>query len=499
LSIQHYKNFKERYKDLPCKVEYINRFKSSKQKKETLEKLAKGEIDVLIGTHALVGKDVKFKSLGLLIIDEEQKFGVSVKDKLKLLKENVDTLTLTATPIPRTLQFSLMGARDLSIINTPPPNRHPVQTEVTTFNEEVIRDRIMYEISRGGQVYFIHNRVQNILEIAGMLQRICPGIRIAVGHGQMDGEKLEEIMVGFIEGEYDLLLATAIIESGIDIPNANTILINDAHHFGLSDLHQLRGRVGRSNKRAFCTLLTQPMHTLTSEAKKRLQAIEQFSELGGGFSIAMRDLDIRGAGNLLGGEQSGFISDIGYETYMKILDEAVSELKETEFKDLYPIENQEEHIFVRECTIETDLEILIPDHYVNNVNERLILYRELDDLKNENDLLKFEQMMLDRFGPIPAQTAELFDTIRLRWIAREIGFEKLILKFGKLTGYFITNEQSPYYQTQTFSKVLKYLQHHHQHTKMEEKNNRLQLSVTDVRSVRAAIAIVQGIRNTSLS
>lgn len=495
LALQHYKNFRDRFKDFPCKVDYVNRFKSAKQRKETMEKLAKGEVDILIGTHAIVGTDVKFKDLGLLIIDEEQKFGVGVKDKLKLMRENVDTLTLTATPIPRTLQFSLMGARDLSIISTPPPNRHPVQTDISTFNEEVIRDRITYEISRGGQVIFIHNRVQNIMDIAGLIQRICPDARICVGHGQMDGDKLEEVMVDFIEGEYDVLIATAIIESGIDIPNANTIIINDSQNFGLSDLHQLRGRVGRSNRRAFCTLLTQPMHTLSQEARKRLQAIEQFSELGSGFSIAMRDLDIRGAGNLLGGEQSGFISDIGYETYQKILDEAIQELKENEFKELYQNEGIEPLEFVHECTIETDLEILLPDSYVNNVNERLILYRELDDLKNEDELKKYRTMLSDRFGPIPPQSEELLETIRLRWKAKEMGFEKLLLKFNKLVGYFVAKEDSPFYQSERFSKVLKYIQQHRD-VKMEEKNGRLQLSFPSVNSIREALNKIEQILAT---
>lgn len=487
LSIQHYKSFKERFTDFPCRVDYINRFKPAKAKKETLEKLAKGEIDILIGTHAIVGKDVKFKDLGLMIIDEEQKFGVGVKDKLKLLKTNIDTLTLTATPIPRTLQFSLMGARDLSIISTPPPNRFPVQTDISTFNEEIIRDRIMYEVSRGGQIYFVHNRVQNIQEMAGLLQRICPDLRIAIGHGQMEGEKLESIMIDFIEGNYDLLLATTIIESGIDIPNANTIIINDAQNFGISDLHQLRGRVGRSNKRAFCLLLTQPMHTLSQDARKRLLAIEQFSDLGSGFSIAMRDLDIRGAGNLLGGEQSGFISDIGYETYQKILDEAISELKEGEFKDLYPQETGEDHVYVRECIIESDLEILIPDHYVNNVNERLILYRELDDIKEQRSLDKYAQKLTDRFGPLPEETKELLETIRLRWMAGETGIEKIVLKNNRFTAYFISNEASPFYQTQRFASILKYVQLNHGRVKMEEVNKKLQLRIVNIASVAKAI------------
>ncbi len=498
LSLQHFKSFSERFRDFPCKVDYINRFKSAKSRKETLEKVARGEVDVLIGTHALVGKDVKFKDLGLLIIDEEQKFGVSVKDKLKLLKTNVDTLTLTATPIPRTLQFSLMGARDLSVIHTPPPNRHPVQTEIHPFNEEVIRDRIYYELSRGGQVYFVHNRVQNINEVAGMLQRICPEARIGVGHGQMDGDKLENLMIDFIEGNYDILVATTIIESGIDIPNANTIFINDAHNFGLSDLHQLRGRVGRSNKKAFCVLLTQPTHTLSQEARKRLHAIEQFSDLGSGFGIAMRDLDIRGAGNLLGGEQSGFISDIGYETYQKILDEAISELKETEFRELYAIDEDENYEFVRECSIETDLEILLPDSYVNNVNERLILYRELDELQTENDLQHYRTRLHDRFGPLPHQTEELLETIRLRRLAKAIGLEKVMLKNHKLTGYFIAQENSPYYQSERFTRVLKFIQHNRQ-VKMEERNGKLQISFTGIGSVKEAIEALAplGIKETA--
>jgi transcription-repair coupling factor (superfamily II helicase) len=495
LSLQHFKNFSERLKEMPCKVDYINRFKSTKKIKETLGKLASGEIDILIGTHRILAKDVKFKDLGLLIIDEEQKFGVGAKDKLKLIKTGVDTLTLTATPIPRTLQFSLMGARDLSVINTPPPNRYPVQTEIQTFNEALIRDKIYYEVQRGGQVFFVHNRVQNIQEIAGMIQRVCPDIRVVVAHGQMDGLKLEEIMVDFMEGMYDVLVATTIIESGIDIPNANTIIINDAHNFGLSDLHQLRGRVGRSNKRAFCILLTQPMHMLTQEARKRLQTIEQFSDLGSGFSIAMKDLDIRGAGNLLGGEQSGFINELGYETYQKILDEAIAELKEEEFKELYEIELNENHEYVRDCQIETDMEILIPDWYVNNVNERLILYRELDDIKNEFELEKFHQKLTDRFGPLPAATTELIETLRLRWLAKDIGFEKIVLKNHVLYGYFISKKDSPYYNSVKFTKVLNYFQKHHNRIKMEEKNDKLRLVFTGVKDIKQAITCIAPILN----
>jgi transcription-repair coupling factor (superfamily II helicase) len=487
LSLQHFKSFRERFKDFPCTVDYINRFKTAKARKETLENVAAGKVDILIGTHAIVSKEIKFKDLGLLIVDEEQKFGVSVKDKLKLFKENVDTLTLTATPIPRTLQFSLMGARDLSVINTAPPNRFPVQTEITTFNEELIRDRIMYEVNRGGQVYFIHNRVQNIQEITGLISRICPGVRVKFGHGQMDGEELENVMVDFIEGMFDVLVATTIVESGIDISNANTIIINDAQNFGLSDLHQLRGRVGRSNKRAFCILLTQPMHTLSGEARKRLAAIEQFSNLGSGFSIAMRDLDIRGAGNLLGAEQSGFITDIGYETYQKILEEALQELKENEFKDLYETQTDEHHQYVRDCVIETDMELLIPDDYVNTVNERLILYRELDSLKNEFELEQFRKKLVDRFGNIPVVTAELLETIRLRWLARDIGIEKLFLKNKKMVCYFISNEDSPYYQTAKFTKVLRFVQKNQYTVKMEEKNKRLTLSFSEIKDISQAI------------
>ncbi len=488
LCLQHFKSFSDRLKEFPCKVDYINRFKSVQKQKLSLEDLASGKTDIIIGTHRIVAKDIKFKDLGLLVIDEEQKFGVAVKDKLKLFKANVDTLTLTATPIPRTLQFSLMGARDLSVINTPPANRYPVQTEISLFNEEIIRDRIMYEVERGGQVFFIHNKVQNINEIAGLLQRLCPDVRIAVGHGQMDGEKLEQIMVDFMEGQFDILLATTIIESGIDVSNANTILINDAHQFGLSDLHQLRGRVGRSNKKAFCVLLTPMAYTLTQEARRRLAAIEQFSDLGSGFSIAMRDLDIRGAGNLLGGEQSGFISDIGYETYQKILDEALHELKETSFKELYNPEKDDRYEYVRECVIETDQELLIPDNYVNNVTERLILYRELDEIKNEENLQKYRLGLMDRFGKLPVSTEELIHTIRLRWVAKEIGIEKLILKKNKLICYFITNEKSPFYQSLKFTRVLNYVEKYHRIAKMEEKNKKLQMSYEGIESVNIALS-----------
>lgn len=487
LAWQHYQTFKSRLKDFPAKVDYINRFKTQKQQKETLRKVANGEVDILIGTHRIVGKDIKFLDLGLLIIDEEQKFGVSVKDKLKTMKVNVDTLTLTATPIPRTLQFSLMQARDLSVINTPPPNRQPIQTEVHTFGEELIRDTVSFELSRGGQVFFIHNRVQNIKEVAGMIQRLVPEARVLVGHGQMKGDELEEKMMSFINGEYDVLVATTIIESGLDIPNANTIIINNANNFGLSDLHQMRGRVGRSNKKAFCYLLAPPMVSLTSEARKRLQALEQFSDLGSGFQIAMKDLDIRGAGNLLGAEQSGFIGEIGFDTYQKILNEAIQELKETEFKELY--ENEGEH-FVDDCQIETDLEIQIPDDYVSNIAERINLYKELDNLEEEVELMAFESSLIDRFGPIPPATQEMIRAIRLRWIAKEIGLEKVVLKQGKMICYFVSNEDSPYYQSPVFSQVLRYVQSNPTRCKLKERKDKLSLVYEHVSSVNSAIELL---------
>ncbi len=494
LALQHYKTFSDRLGDLPCTVDYINRFKSAKKQKETLEKLRKGKIDILVGTHRLVSKDVEFKDLGLLIIDEEQKFGVSTKEKLKQFKVNVDTLTLTATPIPRTLQFSMMGARDLSVINTPPANRHPVQTEIRMFSEEVIRDGILYEVQRGGQVFFVHNRVQNIMDVKHMIEKFCPGVSIGVAHGQMDGKSLENVMMDFVNGLYDVLLATTIIESGLDIPNANTMFINEAQNYGLSDLHQLRGRVGRTNKKAFCYLLSPPLSTLTDEARKRLKAIEEFAELGSGFNIAMRDLDIRGAGNILGAEQSGFISEIGFEMYNQILDEALMELKETEFKDLYKDEIQTE--FIKECQIETDLELLIPDNYITQIAERLSLYKELDNTKDEEQLEAFREKLIDRFGSIPKQTQELINTIRLRWIAKEIGFEKLLLKNKRMTGYFISNQESPYYQSEVFGKVLKYVQSNPSKCRMREKNQKLTLAFDNVIKINQAIDYLQPILNT---
>lgn len=490
LSLQHFKSFSSRFKEFPITVDYLNRFKSAKQQTETLKKLERGEIDIIIGTHGIVAPKVKFKDLGLLIIDEEQKFGVAVKDKLKTLRAHIDTLTLTATPIPRTLQFSMMGARDLSIIQTPPPNRHPIQTELRPFNEEVVRDAVSYEIQRGGQIFFVHNRVQNLKEVAGMIQRLCPDARVATAHGQMKGEDLEEVMSEFIEGAYDVLVSTAIVESGIDIPNANTIIINDAHHFGMSDLHQLRGRVGRNNKHAFCYLLCPPLHLLTEDARKRLTAIEQFSDLGSGLHIAMRDLDIRGAGNLLGGEQSGFINDIGFETYQKILNEAIDELKQEHFKDLYEEEIQRSQNYVRETTLETDFEILIPDEYVSSISERIALYKELDDIDTEEGMEAFSQKLIDRFGDIPKPTIALIETMRLRWLAREIGFEKLVLKSGKMIGYFISQENSPFYQSEKFSFVLEFIKNNPNVGKMYEKEKSLRMSFDHVTELKRAIQLL---------
>ena len=488
LSLQHYKTFKKRLEGFPCAVDYVNRFRSQKQITQSLKDLASGKTDIIIGTHKLVSEKVKFHDLGLMIIDEEQKFGVGVKDKLKTFKATVDTLTLTATPIPRTLQFSLMGARDLSIINTPPPNRQPVDTEIIGLNEEIIRDAVSYEVQRGGQVYFVHNRVQNIHEVAGMIQRLCPGVRIGIGHGQMDGKKLEEIMVGFMDNQYDVLIATTIIESGIDVPNANTIIINQAQNFGLSDLHQMRGRVGRSNKKAFCYLIAPPLHLLPSDSRKRLEAVAQFSDLGSGFNIAMRDLDIRGAGNLLGGEQSGFIADIGFEMYQKILNEAVQELREEEFKHLYTEDKSvDEMEFVQECILETDLELLIPDTYVNQVAERLMLYQELDNTKNREELESYKSGLQDRFGEIPNVVNELIRSIELRWLAKEIGFEKLVIKSNKMIGYFVSKQDSPYYQSSKFTKVLGFIQTNPSDVKMNERNGKLRLIYAQVKGVSDAI------------
>ena len=485
LALQHSKTFRERLKNFPCNVNYLNRFKSAKAQKKILEEVQEGKIDILIGTHRILSKDIVFKDLGLLIIDEEQKFGVSAKEKIRQMKVNVDTLTLTATPIPRTLQFSMMGARDLSIISTPPPNRYPVQTEIHPFGEEIIRDAINHEIGRGGQVFFVTTRVQNIMEIAGTIQRMVPKATIAIAHGQMEGHKLEQVMVDFIEGDYDVLVATTIIESGLDIPNVNTIIINDAHHYGLSDLHQLRGRVGRSNKKAFCYLLAPPMSLLTEEAKKRLTSIEEFSDLGSGFNIAMRDLDIRGAGNILGAEQSGFISEIGIEMYQRILDEALLELKEQDFKDMFIDELPKE--YVKECQIETDLEILFPDHYITSITERLSLYKELDSIETEEKLQNFMENLIDRFGPLPIQTQSLINTIRLRWLAKKIGFEKLVLRNNRLTTYFNGDPESPYYQSDQFTAILKFVQEQPQYCTMKEEHHKLFLIFRDVDGIAEAL------------
>jgi transcription-repair coupling factor (superfamily II helicase) len=486
LAMQHAKSFAKRLEGLPCNVDYINRFRTAKEQKETLKKVESGEVDILIGTHRIVGKDVKFKDIGLLVIDEEQKFGVSIKDKLKTLKSNIDTLTLTATPIPRTLQFSLMGARDLSVINTAPPNRHPVETLVTTFDEEIIRDAVRFEISRGGQIYFVHNRIENIKEVAGLLQRLCPDARIRIGHGQMEGKKLESLMLDFMDNQFDVLVSTTIIESGLDIPNANTIIINNANNFGLSDLHQMRGRVGRSNKKSFCYLLAPPTYSLTLDAKKRLNALEQFSALGSGFNISMRDLDIRGAGDLLGAEQSGFISDIGFEMYQKILDEALAELKDEEFKELYKDE-QKDNDFVKECQIDTDLQILIPDDYISSISERLSLYKELTSLEKEVDLKEFEANIVDRFGPIPNEVYELISSIRLRWIGKELGFQRISLKNNLFTGYFVSQENTDYFQSNKFGQILQFFKSNFKTCEMKELKGKSIFRVTEIGSIEEAM------------
>jgi transcription-repair coupling factor (superfamily II helicase) len=498
LAYQHYRTFSERLKDMPVTVSYLNRFRTAKQKSETLQKLQEGKVDILIGTHQLVNKNVVFKDLGLLIIDEEQKFGVNVKDKLKTIATNVDTLTLTATPIPRTLQFSLMAARDLSVITTPPPNRYPIETQVIRFNEEVIRDAVSYEIQRGGQVYFINNRIENIKEVAGMIQRLVPGAKVGIGHGQMDGKKLEELMLAFMEGEFDVLVATTIIESGLDVPNANTIFINNANNFGLSDLHQMRGRVGRSNKKAFCYFITPPYSMMTGEAQKRITALEQFSELGSGFNIAMKDLEIRGAGDLLGGEQSGFINEIGFDTYQKIMNEAIDELKENEFKDLYQEGNDiETKEFVKDIQIDTDFELLFPDEYINNITERLNLYNELSQIKDEATLQQFEQKLIDRFGALPKPAVALLNSVRIKWKATAMGIERLMMKQGKMIGYFIGDQQSDFYQSNRFMKVLQFAQRNGNVCKIKEKETknglRLLLTFDNVKSVNKALELLEGI------
>ncbi len=491
LAFQHFKTFTERLSDMPVTVNYLNRFRTAKEKRAILEELKNGKLDIIIGTHQLVNKNVAFKDLGLLIIDEEQKFGVAVKDKLKTLKENIDTLTLTATPIPRTLQFSLMAARDLSVITTPPPNRYPVETHVIRFSEEIIRDAISYEISRGGQVFFIHNRIQNITEVAGMIQRLIPDAKIGIGHGQMEGKKLEDLMLRFMNNEFDVLVSTTIVESGLDVPNANTIFINNANNFGLSDLHQMRGRVGRSNKKAFCYFITPDETVMTEEARKRMQALEQFSDLGSGLNIAMKDLEIRGAGDLLGGEQSGFINEIGFETYQKILTEAIDELKENEFKSLYETSEDTNKDYIRETTFDTDLELLIPTDYVNNTTERLNLYTRLNELKTEEELQLFASEMEDRFGPLPHETQNLLTSIRLKWLAINLGFERIVIKNNRMIGYFIADQESSFYQSKTFGRVLEYIKTAPKQIKMNQKQTRnglrLLMTFENINSVDKAL------------
>jgi transcription-repair coupling factor (superfamily II helicase) len=484
LAFQHYQTFGERLKDFPVTVDYVNRFKSAKEKKETLKKLEEGKVDIIIGTHALLGKDVKFKDLGLLIVDEEQKFGVSHKEKIKTLRTTVDCLTLTATPIPRTLQFSLMGARDLSIINTPPPNRQPIQTEVQVYNEDTIRDAIYFEAERGGQVFFIYNRISNLPEMANIIQGLCPDLSIGYAHGQMEGHDLEKRILDFINKKYDVLVCTNIVESGVDIPNVNTILVNNAHQFGLSDLHQLRGRVGRSNKKAFCYLLAPPMSTLPNDSKKRLQTLEQHSELGSGFQIAMRDLDIRGAGNLLGGEQSGFMAEIGFEMYQKILNEAIKELKRTQFKELFKEEIAIQDDFVQDCTIDTDLEILIPDDYVESITERLSLYTRLDNCETEDELEQMRDELTDRFGPIPRQVEDLFITVRCRKLAIGLGFERLLLKNNSLKCNFINKPDSPYFESETFRCVLSFIQTQTNKARLKQVGKLFLLIVDNTKSMQ---------------
>lgn len=497
LAYQHFQTFRKRLEGMPCKVDYLSRARTAKDTSRILKELADGQINILIGTHKIIGKSVKFKDLGLLIIDEEQKFGVSVKEKLRQIKVNIDTLTMTATPIPRTLQFSLMGARDLSVIQTPPPNRYPIQTEVHTFNEEIISEAINFEMSRNGQVFFVNNRIQNLMELKMMIQRNIPDCRVCIGHGQMQPEELEKIIFDFVNYDYDVLLATTIIESGIDIPNANTIIINQAQNFGLSDLHQMRGRVGRSNKKAFCYLLAPPLTSLTPEAKRRLQAIENFSDLGSGIHIAMQDLDIRGAGNMLGAEQSGFIADLGYETYQKILAEAVKELKNEEFADLYAeeIKAGEEKIsgeeFVDECTVESDLELLFPNEYIPSSSERMLLYRELDKLELDKEVEDFKARLIDRFGKIPPETEELTRIVPLRRLAKRMGIEKVILKADRMTLYFVSNLESPYYQSKAFGKVIEYMAKYPRNCNLREQNGKRSMVMKEIHDVASAVSVLQ--------
>ena len=495
LAYQHWRTFSERLKDLPCKVEYLSRARSAADTKKVLAGLKSGEVNIVVGTHKLIGKGVEFKDLGLLIIDEEQKFGVSVKEKLRQLKVSIDTLTLTATPIPRTLQFSLMGARDLSVIQTPPPNRYPIQTEVHTFNEEIIREAVNFELSRNGQLFFINNRIQNLAELAALITRNVPDARVCIGHGQMPPEELEKVILGFVNHDYDVLIATSIVENGIDIPNANTIIINAAHNFGLSDLHQMRGRVGRGNKKAFCYLLAPPLSGLTPEARRRLQAIENFTDLGSGIHIAMQDLDIRGAGNLLGAEQSGFIADLGYETYQKILGEAVHELKTNEFADLIMGDAGDDgkisgEGFVEECTIESDLELLFPDAYIPTSSERMLVYRELDSLETDEQLMKFRTRLTDRFGPVPLMGEELLRVVPLRRMGKQLGIEKILLKGGQMALYFVSNLESPYYESAAFGRVMSYTAMSPYECRFRELSGKRSLLIKGVSSVEAALGVL---------
>ena len=498
LAFQHYQTFKKRLKDMPVRVDYLSRARSAKQTKQVLEDLAEGKINILVGTHKLIGKSVKWHDLGLLIIDEEQKFGVSTKEKLRQLKTNVDTLTMSATPIPRTLQFSLMGARDMSIMRTPPPNRYPIQTEIASFSHEVIADAINFEMSRNGQVYFVNDRISNLPEIANLIKKYVPDCRIAIGHGQMKPEELEEIVMGFMNYDYDVLLSTTIVENGIDISNANTIIINDAHRFGLSDLHQMRGRVGRSNKKAFCYLLAPPLAALNPEARRRLEALETFSDLGSGFNLAMQDLDIRGAGNLLGSEQSGFMEDLGYETYQKILNQAVMELKNDEFQDLYEEEMDEgKQItgddFIDDCAVESDLEMYFPDNYVPGSSERMLLYRELDNIEKDEDLDAYRKRLQDRFGPVPRQGEELMQVVALRRVGKRLGCEKIILKQGRMQMQFVSNPNSVYYQSAAFDKVLNYIGYHPRRCNLKERNGKRSMVVSDVKTVGEGVKVLRAI------
>lgn len=498
LAFQHYRSFMERLKDFPVNIAYMNRFRTAKQKAETIEGLKNGKIDIVIGTHQLVGSSVKFKDLGLLIIDEEHKFGVSVKDKLKTLKNNIDTLTLTATPIPRTLQFSLMAARDLSVIKTPPPNRQPVDTKIVGFNEEILRDAISYEIQRDGQVYFINNRIENLKDIAGMIQRLVPDARVITGHGQMEGKQLEQNVLDFMDGKYDVLVSTTIVESGVDVPNANTIFINDAQRFGMADLHQMRGRVGRSNRKAFCYLITPPFDMMTADARKRLEAIEQFSDLGSGFQIAMKDLEIRGAGDLLGGEQSGFINEMGFDTYQKIMQEALEELQnEEDFDELFNNEEDRKKLFKsnKEVNIDTDLELMLPDSYVTNIEERLSLYQKLAEIEDQPVLNHFKNELEDRFGALPQEATNLLKSVELKWIAASIGFEKLVVKNGVFLGYFPSNPQDKFYQSDRFRAIIAYLTQHPTEATLKEKNNQLMMRKDNVKSVDEVNGLLSRILN----